>query len=364
MSDIKIQLESPWKYSSGGIGKDLIENSPEEIEYIYSESKKIIHNKNLISKSRKIKNFLKISSLLLPLIKLRKVKILDKDVSLIHCEHFLCNNKKIPWVVDIEGMWQLFIGKKTKRKKKKIIKILLRRNCKKIITWTKTAEEELKKNYPELKNKVDTVYPAVPIKRIKRKNKKEITLLFVGRTFYQKGGFHALEAMDLLTKKYQNVNAIYVGEIPDKEKKEYSKNKRIKILGLISNKKLLEEVYPNSDILIYPGYNDSFGFAYLEAMSFGIPIVTINKYNTQEIVTTGKTGFLVDYDPKKIYIRKIGENEKKLIKRFCTKIEKLIEDPQLRKNMSKECVKIIKEGRFSVKERNEKIKRIYGGALE
>jgi len=360
---MKVQIESPWKYSGGGMGKGLIENPPEGVKYFFKNQKKIVSDERELSKMRRIKKILILISKAFPLIKKRKVSLIKEEIDLIHCEHFLCDNKKISWVSDVEGFWQFFIGKRTKIKKNKIKNILLRENCKKIIFWTEHAKKEAEKEFPLLKNKFDFLYPAINIKKFKKSKKKNITLLFVGRSFYEKGGFHALVVLDKLTKKFNNVDAIYAGEIPENFRKKYSKNSKIKILGMVNHKKLMKEVYPSSDLLIYPGYHDSFGFAYLEAMSFGIPIVTTKRYNTEEIVENEKTGFLINYDEEKIKINRLGFNEKKLIGSFCDKISKLIENKRLREKMSKNCLKEIKFGNFSIKKRNKKLKEIYEEVL-
>jgi regulator of replication initiation timing len=41
----------------------------------------------------------------------------------------------------------------------------------------------------------------------------------------------------------------------------------------------------------------------------------------------------------------------------------LIENEKLREKMSKECIKTVKSGKFSLKERNKNLKRIYEEAI-
>ena len=50
---ISVQLESPWKFSSGGIGKALLENPPKGIRYVSSKSR------NVISSGAKMKKIAK-----------------------------------------------------------------------------------------------------------------------------------------------------------------------------------------------------------------------------------------------------------------------------------------------------------------
>ncbi len=213
-----------------------------------------------------------------------------------------------------------------------------------------------------IENKIEVIYPAVPVKKIIRLRGKNITLLFVGRYFYPKGGVHVLEAFDRLTKKNKNVECVFVSEIPKKFLNRYSKNKRIKFYNLMPQNRLFREIYAKSDIFVYPGYSDTFGFAMLEAMSFGIPVVTVDGFAKKEIVEDGKTGFVID-KPKEINTHFIGSTENILINQIIKKTEKIIKDGRLHKKMSRTCIEIVKNGKFSIKERNKKLKRIYEEAL-
>ena len=280
------------------------------------------------------------------------------DFDLIHCAHCLSKNENKPWVADFESEWQMYVGEKTFFGKKSVDKIISKDNCKKIIPWTNGAKRELENRFPKLKNKFEVVYPAVPLMVNNKQYKKQITLLFIARYFYQKGGLHALEAINRLTKKYNNVSGIFISQTPSEIINKYSSNKKIKFYNLMPQQRLFKEIFPLADIFVYPGYTDSFGFALLEAMSFGIPIVTVDGFARKEIVDDGKTGFVVEKD-KDIDWRKITKNEEEIIEKLVDKTSLLTEDAQLRAKMSKNCFKEIKNGKFSIKERNKKLEKIY-----
>ena len=365
MKRIKVYLQYPWKFPDSPYYKYLLKKLPKEIEYInIANQKGTITNKRFFLLSNFLKkNIRKYTKLFYP-------SMLNSHLSpkgnydLIHCAHCLSKNKNKPWVVDFEAFWQLWVStKETKRGLKKAENVLARENCKKILPWTKKMEKELIHAFPKLNDKIELVYPAVPsIKNLKKDYNKEITLLFVGRYFYWKGGLHALESMDQLTKKYPNVKGIIVSNVPEKIINKYSKNKKLIFYSLIPQEKLFA-VYKKSDILIYPGYTDSFGFAYLEAMSFGIPIITVNGDSREELIKNGKEGIIIER-PKNFDYKKLGKNEMALINKLISETSKLIENKAIRKEMSKNCIKEIESGRFSIKERNKKLKKIYGNALK
>lgn len=362
MKSIKVYLQYPW-VADNLYYKNLIVMPPKEVKFFYNKKlKEVVSNKKFFWFSnflkRNIRGSLNIFNLSIPNSHLSP----KGDYDLIHCAHCLSKNKDKPWVADFESEWQMFIGNKTKRTKEKVKRILLNKNCKKILPWTKMAANEIIREFPEIRGKVGVVYPMMSVPKIKIREHKGINLLFVGRYFYEKGGFHALKVFDALTKKYENVNCILVSDVPKKIIKKYEKDSKIKIYGLMLQKKLFDEIYPISDIFVYPGYSDTFGFAYLEAMSFGIPIITVDGFARKEIIGEGKTGFIIKSREKVDY--RFLSNNKELIEELIEKTEQLIKNKKLREKMSKNCVKEIEKGKFSIKERNRKLKKIYKEALK
>lgn len=367
MTSIKIYLQYPWKFPDSPYYKYLIENPPEGIEYLNVERQKgAITNKQKLFFSNWIKWKMRASLITfnISFLNIHKTETTE-HYGVIHCAHCLSKNKG-PWVADFEGLWQMSVsGIISEKTMKKIRKIILQKNCKCIMAWTKEAEKEILEKIPEANGKIKVVYPAIRVNEKSTWKNKEIKILFVGRYFYAKGGLHALKVIDEITKKYPNTRGLIISDVPEKIKKEYSNNKKIEFSGLISQKKLFEEVYPQSDIFLYPGYSDTFGFSILEAMSFGLPIITADGFARREIVEDGKVGFVVEASKKRDwwdnYLHIEGEVE--ILKGFIDRTSLLVEDRKLREKMSKNCIEMIKNGKFSIKERNKKLKKIYEDAL-
>ena len=85
----------------------------------------------------------------------------------------------------------------------------------------------------------------------------------------------------------------------------------------------------------------------------------------------GYNGFLVkseinwyDYrfDLKK-YVEDVKKPHPQTVKQLVEKISVLIENPELRKKMGENNFNLVDSGKFSIKERNKKLKRIYEEAL-
>jgi glycosyltransferase involved in cell wall biosynthesis len=370
MKKIKVYLQYPWKFPDSPYYKYLIGNPPKDIEFLNVENQKgamTSIKKFLLSNFLK-KNIRKYLTKFHTAVLNAHLTKTNKNYDLIQCAHCLSLNKS-PWIADIECGWQFFVGKENEKIKEKAKKIILADNCKKILAWTEEAKKEMIDILPEIEDKIEIVYPTVPSQKIKKKKHSGINLVFVARYFDQKGGYHALEVMKRLINKYNNVEGIIVSPIPEEIIKENRENKKLKFYPLMPQKKVFEEIYSISDILIYPGYADSFGFGILESMSFGIPIITVNGYSRKELVTEGKTGFVVDFPPgiKNSYgfeWKKIDNTGEQIIGEMVKKTSFLIENKKLRERMSKNCIEEIESGKFSIKQRDKKLKRIYEEALK
>ncbi len=366
MKKIKVFLQIPWKVSDSSYYKYLGMDLPKEIEYVNLDSTATINSskkfwKNHFLKQR-IKKFFRKTKIPYPNAHFTKNSM---NYNLIHCAHCLSWNKKISWICDIEYSDQFYVGNKSGILKKIVQKILGRKNCKKILAWSEWSEKSILKEFPKIKNKVEVVYPALPLGKFPKRDYKKINLLFVGRDFIGKGGEIVLEVMNRLTKKHKNVYGVVVSDIPKKFFGKYSDNKKIKLSNLIPQEKLIEEIYPQADIFIYPTRSDTLGFAILEAQSFGIPVIatkTISTHTINEIIAEGKTGFII---PGNFSAWSGNEDEKnRIVREMVKKTEKLIKDKKLLRKISDNCVKEFENGKFSIKRRNEKLRRVFEESLK
>ena len=254
----------------------------------------------------------------------------------------------------------------TKTGKDKVKTLLLSKNCKKIMPWTEDTKNKLLQIFPDkkIKKKIEIVSHAIKIPRIQKIKHSGINLFFTARYFYEKGGLETLEVFDVLTKKYPNVNAIFISNVPKEILEKYSKNKKIQFRHLIPQKELFEEIYPKTDIIVYPGYSDSYGFLFIEALAYGLPIVTVDGFARKELVLNGKTG-IVCKKPEIIWKKNglIIKNREKVILDLIKNTEKLIKNNSLRKKMSLNARKTAIE-KYSIEKRNKQLERIYQEAIK
>jgi glycosyltransferase involved in cell wall biosynthesis len=111
-------------------------------------------------------------------------------------------------------------------------------------------------------------------------------------------------------------------------------------------------------------------------MSYGLPIVTTDTWANSELIEDGKMGFLV-HNPRSArfqegpilhlthpkYIKEIMKGpEPKVVEGLIKAISALIENPELRRKMGEAARWEVEHGKFSIKKRNEKLKKLLNEA--
>ena len=169
--------------------------------------------------------------------------------------------------------------------------------------------------------------PRVP--KLKKFLNGKINILFVGRIEERKGLIYLLKAYKILEKKFSNLRLIIIGEGPlKKDCQKYVKENNLKNVYFedqITGKNLVS-YYNSCDIFCSPAiFGESFGLVLLEAMACGKPVVAF--------ANTGYKQFLQDKKGGRFLAK--NRNYKDLAE----KLEILIKNPKLRKEMAEGGVK-------------------------
>ena len=295
--------------------------------------------------------------------------------------------QKKPWILDCEsgGVFVSFRFESLNNliTKKIIGDSLKSKKCKRILPQSEAAKKNLMKviDCSKFKDKVEVLYLAMQPckeKKVNRKDKKVI-LSYLAEAFYGKGGHDLLRAYEILTKKYDNLELKFKGEIPQKYMPLAKKLKGFKqINGYFPRDKLFDEMYLSSDIFVLPTHQDNYGVVFLEAMSAGLPLVGTTSFTVPELIEDGKNGFLIkspysweNYLLKKGFAQKrftrdIEKDHPEIVEQLVEKISLLVENKKLREKMGKESRKMIEDenGKFSITRRNKQLKKIYEETLQ
>lgn len=211
-----------------------------------------------------------------------------------------------------------------------------------IIAWSQKARSNAIKQFVYNPEKIEVVPPFIkPQSDRVNKNNSRITIGFVGNDFERKGGLLLLEAFNALTQKYRNLRLNIISDY------EIKNTEFIKSYGRKDRSELFNWFYPDCDIFVLPTGADFFGLSILEAMSFGIPVITSDVYAMKEIIDNGKDGFLIPP----------GDLEALL-----EKMRILIENKSLREEIGKQAKNKISE-KFSPEVIGGRLKQIYKKCL-
>jgi len=309
---------------------------------------------------------------------------IPRDVDLIYSCGLLVFTRK-PWIVDQEYV-NLLIGSNLnlfRRFKGVIEKAFASDYCKKVICWSEVAKKVILSNLncERFQDKLETVYFAIRKKDfIKSYNGDRIKLLFVGSAnlpgeFEIKGGREAMEAFILLKKRYSNIDLVIRSDIPPDIKRQYAGMENVRMIENVLPREMLEHEYKSADIFILPAHNTPW-MVPLEAMSYELPVVTIDAWGNPEIVEDGKTGLLVKKSEKLRYYtdnflpyfgtrdfaQAIKAPDPKVIAELAEKTGILIENAELRRKMGQAGRQEVEKGKFSIETRNEKLRNIFDEA--
>jgi glycosyltransferase involved in cell wall biosynthesis len=233
-----------------------------------------------------------------------------------------------------------------------------------------------------LGGKVTVVYPAV--RRIAddlvRFSDRDLRLLFFGN-FFSKGGVHVVDAFERARRLYPGISLTVCCDerinfnIGDQSLRDEYLNKirtmpGIVNKGLLSRERLMTEVYPETDIYLMPTYVESFGMALVEAMAFGIPVISTNHFAIPEIIEDGVSGLLIDtrrFDCDRLFggygVRSIPPDfraymTEAVFKHLC----RLIESLELRRSIGLAALEVART-KFSFERRNGIMREIYRQAV-
>jgi glycosyltransferase involved in cell wall biosynthesis len=163
--------------------------------------------------------------------------------------------------------------------------------------------------------KLDVVYPGFPTPDpVDRAGRDRFTFLFVGTDFERKGGFEVVEAFAQVAGLHPEARLMLVcpdPSVPNPDRAihawvaaarrsrvlarlgELERTGRILRRPLLPRATLFAEAYPAADAFVMPSHAEGFGFTNVEALSFGLPVVSSAVGAIPETVADGRTGLLV-----------------------------------------------------------------------
>lgn len=138
----------------------------------------------------------------------------------------------------------------------------------------------------------------LPVQIPQRLNSHKVTLLFCGRVGQRKGTFDLIRAFANLPDEQKNCTELFIagdGEIEQgcRLVENLNLTEHITFLGWV-NSAQRDELLAKADVFILPSYNEGLPLAILEAMSWGLPVISTPVGGIPELVIPGQNGLLVN----------------------------------------------------------------------
>ena len=172
--------------------------------------------------------------------------------------------------------------------------------------------DELRRCFPRMRSRI-TIIPNgvdleefVPDSEVRARLRSELNIdqdqllaVFVGGAWARKGGPIALAGVAETSDWHLLVGGYAVPEAARQVNGNPDLNSRIH-LGGYGEEFRTSEVYPAADALVFPTSYEGFSLATLEAAAAGLPLLMTRVHGAEELVTEGKTGYIIDRTPESI----------------------------------------------------------------
>ena len=184
----------------------------------------------------------------------------------------------------------------------------------KITASSKFEKDNLLNRYGVDKLKIHITTPGLDKKIFKayRGEKRNNTILSVGRIQKQKGQLQTLDLFKSLQHRIKGLGLIFVGGPSGVDGDAYltkMKNRieelkieeEVQFLGSLSQKKLVK-LMKKSTLLIHSAESETFGLVAIEAHRLGVPVLSTNQGSFKEIISNNENGLVAkSFDDVQVY---------------------------------------------------------------
>jgi len=181
----------------------------------------------------------------------------------------------------------------------------------KIFAVSNVLKNDLVKNYGVPSDKINVVYPGITVTEhsnfdTKLATRKPFIVAMSGMGFVSKGGYIMLDAVRIFKKLYPDIK-IKVNIIYPKYKKNLGVRAYVKLFGLdkdvefFGRQEDMASYYENCHVFVCPSISEAFGRVVVEAMNAGRPVIIGSNVGAVDIIQDGVNGFVYEADKKASY---------------------------------------------------------------
>jgi glycosyltransferase involved in cell wall biosynthesis len=299
------------------------------------------------------------------------------------------NFRREPWVLDMSlEQPHLLAGSERMfdRWRGVIRRVLRSRYCRAVVCELEIGRRALLERLgaPELAEKAFVVRAAPPSRRgVAPVRSAGRRILFVNsgnidaaEHFYTHGGALLAPVFHEVRRRHQNVTLVVRSRLPAADRKELEETGNVEIYERMLSPDGLDALFRSSDVFLYPTHVTP-SAVLLDAMSYGLPIVTTNVWGNGEFLVDGESGLLVHHPRQSMfttgaivhfdspsYATAIRARDEPLVRDLADAVVRLLEDQALRARLHAGALDRVTSGPFSTIAREQQLVNALGRALD
>ena len=190
-------------------------------------------------------------------------------------------------------------------------------------------------------DKIQVIYNAVKIPDPYEKDYSNKKMLFLGRLGQRKGTYDLIEVLPAIFQKFPDAH-MYFGGDGEREQAEALCRKKgiadhVTFLGWVRDAEK-EKYLKECSVYVLPTYHEGMPMSILEAMAYGMAVVSTYVGGIPHLITDGENGLLCEAGDKESLKRLLYEilfNKKKCIQFGRNSIKKIRENFNINKNLDR-----------------------------
>ncbi len=309
--------------------------------------------------------------------------------ALIHSAERLIAGSPVPYVLDFEQA-ELFTLYQSVALRRPWARALLERSLRDdrlrfLLPWSDAARRSMLAVVgPEasraIEPKLRVVPPAIrPVaQRARRREAGPLRVLFVGTVFYEKGAIEAIEALRLARRTHE-VTLDLLSYVPPEWRTRLVGEPGL-TLHEPGGADIVQRLYRESDVLLFPSHMDTFGYVVLEAMAHGLPVLAPRHLALTETVQDEVSGLLFPAEnmlyggdarirfrhvlpPPARYLQAVRHPSPRYVEGIASVLARLAEEAGLYDRLADGALAAVRTGAHSIGRRRELLSEIYAAAV-
>lgn len=308
--------------------------------------------------------------------------------TLIHSGERLIADSPLPYVLDFEQA-ELFTLYQSVALRRPWARVLLERSLRDerlrfLLAWSDAARRSmLAVVSPEASRAVEPKLRVVPpairpaAERPRRREGGPLRVLFVGTVFYEKGAIEAIEALRL-ARRTHDVTLDLLSYVPPEWGARLAAEPGL-TLHAPGGADVVQRLYRDSDVLLFPSHMDTFGYVVLEAMAHGLPVLAPRHLALTETVQDEVSGLLFPAEnmlygddarirfrhvlpPPRRYLEALRNPGARYVEGIAAVLARLAEESGLYDRLAEGALAAVRSGAHSVERRRAVLSEIYAAA--